>query len=70
MPLVPAARAGRPAWPHACAPGYSGCLDPSASDYDCAGGTGDGPKYVQGPVQVTGSDPYDLDADGNGVGCE
>ena len=31
---------------------------------------GDGPPYVEGPVSVTGSDPYDLDSDGNGVGCE
>jgi hypothetical protein len=52
-----------------CTPGYSPCLPP-ASDYDCAGGSGDGPEYVQGPVQVTGSDPYGLDADGNGIGCQ
>ena len=52
-----------------CEPGYSPCLAP-ASDYDCAGGGGDGPKYVQGPVRVTGSDPYRLDGDGDGWGCE
>ena len=52
-----------------CTPGYTPCLPP-ASDYDCAGGTGDGPKYVSGPVTVTGSDPYGLDADGDGIGCE
>jgi resuscitation-promoting factor RpfB len=51
-----------------CTPGYSPCLPP-ASDYDCAGGTGNGPKYT-GPVRVTGSDPYDLDRDGDGVGCD
>lgn len=51
-----------------CTPGYSPCLPP-ASDYDCAGGSGDGPKYT-GYVTVTGSDPYDLDSDGDGVGCE
>jgi len=51
-----------------CTPGYSPCLPP-ASDYDCSGGTGDGPKYT-GRVTVTGSDPYGLDADGDGVGCE
>jgi resuscitation-promoting factor RpfB len=50
-----------------CTPGYSPCLPP-ASDYDCAGGSGDGPKYT-GPVQVTGPDPYDLDADGDGWAC-
>jgi hypothetical protein len=52
-----------------CTPGYSPCLAP-ASDYDCAGGSGDGPKYVYGTVRVTGSDPYGLDADGDGYGCE
>jgi hypothetical protein len=51
-----------------CTPGYSPCLPP-ASDYDCAGGSGDGPAYT-GFVRVTGSDPYGLDADGDGVGCE
>lgn len=52
-----------------CTSGYSPCLPP-ASDYDCAGGSGDGPKYVNGTVQVTGSDPYGLDSDNDGVGCE
>lgn len=52
-----------------CTPGYSPCLTP-AYDYDCAGGSGDGPKYVYGVERVTGSDPYDLDADGDGYGCE
>jgi len=51
-----------------CTPGYSPCLPP-ASDYDCSGGTGDGPEYT-GPVRVTGSDPYGLDADNDGYGCE
>jgi hypothetical protein len=52
-----------------CTPGYSPCLPP-ASDYDCAGGSGNGPQYVYGVERVTGSDPYDLDADGDGFGCE
>jgi beta-lactam-binding protein with PASTA domain len=51
-----------------CTPGYSPCLPP-ASDYDCAGGSGDGPKYT-GRVRVTGPDPYGLDDDGDGVGCD
>ena len=51
-----------------CTPGYSPCLPP-ASDYDCRGGSGNGPKRT-GPVRVTGSDPYDLDRDGDGVGCD
>jgi beta-lactam-binding protein with PASTA domain len=53
---------------HNCTPGYSPCLPP-ASDYDCRGGSDDGPKYT-GPVRVTGSDPYDLDRDGDGKACE
>lgn len=51
-----------------CTPGYSPCLPP-ASDYDCAGGSGNGPAYT-GTVRVTGSDPYGLDSDGDGFGCE
>jgi hypothetical protein len=39
-------------------------------DIDCAGGSGNGPRYVQGPIQVTGSDPYGLDRDHDGIGCE
>lgn len=51
-----------------CTPGYSPCLPP-ASDYDCIGGSGDGPKYT-GYVTVTGSDPYGLDSDNDGAACE
>lgn len=47
---------------------YDPCLPP-APDYDCAGGSGDGPAYT-GYVRVLGADPYDLDSDGDGVGCE
>jgi len=49
--------------------GYSPCILPGP-DVDCAGGSGDGPRYVSGPVQVNGSDPYGLDSDGDGIGCE
>lgn len=53
-----------------CDPNYAGaCLDPSAYDYDCAGGSGDGPDYT-GPVTVVGEDHYGLDSDGDGSGCE
>ena len=57
-----------PSAPANCTPGYDPCLPP-APDYDCLGGSGDGPKYT-GPVRVTGSDPYGLDADNDGLGCE
>jgi resuscitation-promoting factor RpfB len=54
----------------ACSSNYSGACVPIASDVDCAGGTGDGPAYVQGPVYVVGNDIYGLDRDGNGVACQ
>jgi hypothetical protein len=54
---------------HGCTPGYRPCIQPGP-DVDCAGGTGDGPRYIQGPVTVTGDDPYGLDADHDGTGCE
>ncbi|MFJ8894415.1 G5 domain-containing protein [Leifsonia sp. NPDC102414] len=72
-PPAPPAPAAPPAAPPAaggCDPNYTGACVPIASDVDCAGGSGNGPAYVQGPVQVVGSDIYDLDRDGNGVGCE
>ncbi|MDY7104359.1 MAG: hypothetical protein S0880_24500 [Actinomycetota bacterium] len=52
-----------------CDPNYSGCV-PIASDVDCAGGRGNGPAYVRGPVWVVGDDVYGLDRDRDGVGCE
>jgi resuscitation-promoting factor RpfB len=54
---------------HNCHPSYSGCLNPAASDYDCIGGSGNGPYYTE-VVQVIGSDVFDLDRDGDGWGCE
>jgi hypothetical protein len=47
-----------------CEPGYAPCL-PRVSDLDCA----DIPAGKR-PVHVTGSDPYRLDSDGDGWGCE
>lgn len=52
-----------------CDPNYDPCV-PVASDVDCAGGSGNGPAYVEGPVTVIGTDIYGLDRDGDGVGCE
>jgi hypothetical protein len=54
-----------------CDPGYRGaCLKPNVSDYDCAGGSGNGPYYVRGPIRVVGRDHYRLDADHDGIACE
>jgi hypothetical protein len=54
----------------ACHPSYEGaCLDPNSYDYDCEGGTGNGPDYT-GEVDVVGDDPFDLDRDGDGTACE
>ncbi|MBB5843046.1 hypothetical protein HD599_001369 [Conyzicola lurida] len=52
-----------------CDSNYSGCV-PISSDVDCAGGSGNGPAYQEGIVQVLGSDIYDLDRDGDGWGCD
>ena len=59
-----------PAHADDCDPNYTGACVPIASDVDCAGGSGNGPAYVAGPVRVVGSDIYKLDSDGNGIGCE
>lgn len=53
-----------------CDPNYTGACVPIASDVDCAGGGGNGPAYVQGPIRVVGTDIYGLDRDGDGIGCE
>lgn len=53
-----------------CDPNYSGACVPIASDVDCAGGSGNGPAYVRGPVRVVGADIYDLDRDGDGIACD
>jgi hypothetical protein len=52
-----------------CHPSYSGCLDPSSPDYDCEGGSGNGPDYTS-TVEVIGYDEYGLDDDGDGIGCD
>ena len=53
----------------------NGCGAPSAYsapqvDYDCYGGSGNGPRFVQGPFRLNGPDYYHLDADGDGIACE
>ena len=54
-----------------CDRNYTGrCLKPNVSDYDCAGGSGNGPYYVAGPFRSVGNDHYRLDADHDGIACE
>ena len=48
-----------------CHPSYSPCL-PIVGDLDCA----DVRAMGKAPVRVSGSDPYRLDGDGDGWGCE
>jgi len=45
-----------------CNPNYTPCVPNSASDLNC--------PDVGHPVTVVGSDPYNLDSDGDGSGCE
>jgi hypothetical protein len=53
-----------------CDPNYQGaCLNPNSPDYDCKGGSGDGPDYT-GEVRVVGTDHFGLDRDGDGIACE
>jgi hypothetical protein len=53
-----------------CDPNYEGaCLDPNSVDYDCQGGSGDGPDYT-GTVTVVGDDHFGLDRDGDGTACD
>ena len=54
-----------------CDPAYPGvCLHDGIGDYDCAGGSGNGPNYVDGPIRVLPPDPFGLDSDHDGEGCE
>lgn len=64
-PLPPVAVADLP---DGCDPNYTGCV-PVDSDVDCRGGSGNGPSYT-GPVEVIGTDIYDLDRDNDGHACE
>lgn len=67
---TPTAKTTTPPSTGKCDPNYTGACVPIASDVDCAGGSGNGPAYVQGPVQVVGRDIYGLDSNGDGIGCE
>jgi Staphylococcal nuclease homologue len=69
-PQPPAAIAPPAAPGGSCHPSYTPCV-PIDEDVDCAGGSGDGPSYVQGPIRIIGPDVYRLDGnDKDGIGCE
>ncbi|MCI2956246.1 G5 domain-containing protein [Agromyces atrinae] len=53
-----------------CHSSYADVCVPIDSDVDCAGGSGNGPSYVSGPLRVVGYDEYDLDRDGDGIACD
>jgi hypothetical protein len=46
-----------------CTPGYSVCIPPDVGDVDCG-------ELGATDIRVSGDDPYGLDADGDGIGCE
>ena len=52
-----------------CHPSYQPCVPANVEDVDCVGGSGNGPEYT-GRVTVIGPDVYELDADGDGTGCD
>ena len=69
---IPATAAGfEPAANRNCTAGYQPCIK-KGPDVDCHGGSGNGPRYTKAGVvyKVTGRDPYGLDADNDGKGCE
>lgn len=57
----PGARAQALGGGSGCNPHCSPCI-PDDRDYDCG--------ELAGPYTVSGSDPYRLDGDGDGIGCE
>ena len=69
QPVTRVVRVGTKETPQ-CDPNYAGACVPIASDVDCLPGSGNGPAYVSGPVRVIGNDIYDLDRDGDGIGCD
>jgi hypothetical protein len=77
-PAAPKPAAPKPAAPKpapvqtasGCNANYTPCVPNDPKDVDCQGGSGNGPSYVKGPVTVTGTDVYGLDADHDGIGCE
>ena len=54
--------------PAGCDPNYTGCLDPNASDYDCEGGSGDGPR-TPGRSRSSGPTPTTSTGTATGTGA-
>jgi hypothetical protein len=70
LPVAANSAAGPTRTARKCHPSYKlKCLKPNAYDYDCIGGSGNGPLYI-GLVKVVGPDVFRLDADHDGWGCE
>ena len=56
--------------PNALIRARGGSIRADLGDYDCEGGGGNGPNYASRGVRVVGPDVFDLDRDGDDVGCE
>lgn len=69
---APSSAIAQPVTRGTCHSSYAGtCIPPDVEDADCAGGSGNGPFYVrERNIRVTGPDVFDLDRDGDGIGCE
>ncbi len=53
-----------------CDPSYPDvCLADGIGDWDCAGGGGNGPNFIKGPIRVLPPDPFHLDGNHDGVAC-
>ena len=48
------------------------CLKDGIGDYDCYGGSGNGPNYTPpgATIKVVGVDVFGLDRDHDGYGCD
>ena len=54
-----------------CNPHYSDCVPNDPDDVDCWGNGGNGPSYQYTEVSLLdGADPYGLDGDNDGFGCD
>lgn len=54
----------------ACNANYRGRCLPLDEDVDCLPSDGDGPWFIDATVVVMGEDVFELDDDGDGLGCD